>query len=277
MINARGWQTFALAKFQVSLEKFFLLDATPGSGKTMFAAFAASHVLTRQQCTFALIVVPTTAIKGDRGGGFLEDWNKAGIQITTVLKDGTSAPPKEFRGAVVTFQQLPNLLATLEIWAKQGVRLLLIIDELHHASEDNTWGNAIEVAGRLATRILGMTGTAFRGDERRISFVQYDGDGKAIADHSYSYREAVRDKVCRKIEFVTDDSMTEFVLDQHNHEVRVSEAKTPQQLRGTTSTVFRTDHEFLQRVLEKADVCLDQYRSWDRDAGALVVCRAGKD
>ena len=276
MIKLRDWQNEALQKFQLTTSKFFLLDATPGAGKTFFAAFVASHLYERAKIDFSLIVVPSTAIKGDKDAGFLGDWNKAGIQLTPVLKDGRD-PPKEYRGAIVTYQQLPNLVATIGVWAKKGVRLLLILDEIHHPSEDNTWGAAVEHCGLHSAHILGMTGTAFRGDERRISFVQYDAEGKAVADARYSYRKAVTDNVCRKVDFLSDDSMTQFMLDQDNHGVRVSEATKPDDLRGASSTVFRTDHEFLPRVIEKAEDCLNQYRSWDRDAGGIVVCRSGKD
>jgi superfamily II DNA or RNA helicase len=272
----RGWQIEALRKFQTAREKHFLLDATPGSGKTMFAGFAVKDQLDRRQQDFALNIVPNTTIKGDKDAGFLGDWNKIGIQITTVLKDGQD-PPQQFRGAVITYQQLPNMMGTINTWVRKGLRMFVCFDELHHASEDNIWGNATEELGRLAVRVLGMTGTCFRGDERRISFVRYDSQSKAIPDHRYSYREAVTDHVCRPVDFITDDSMAQFMLDQANHEVRISEAKTEDQLRGATSTVYRTDHEFLPRVLEKADAALDQYRTWDRDAGGLIICRSGKD
>jgi superfamily II DNA or RNA helicase len=276
MIKPRGWQLEALDAYNLWTEKHFLLDATPGAGKTLFSAFVAKHLFERGQIDFALIVVPTTAIKGDKDAGFLGDWNKVGVQITRVLKDGRDRP-KEYRGAVVTYSQLPNLVGTIEVWARNGLRLLLIPDEIHHASEDNSWGSAIERCGNAAVRILSMTGTAFRGDERKISFIKYGADDKAIAQRRYLYRDAVRDHVCRKVDFPTDDSITQFMLDQENHTVRISEAKNPDDLRGATNTVFRTDKEFLPGVLEKAEDCLTQYRSWDRDAGGIIICRSGKD
>jgi hypothetical protein len=107
----RGWQIEALRKFQIIKGKHFLLDATPGSGKTMFAGFAAKDLFDRKQIDFALIVVPNTTIKGDKDAGFLGDWNKIGIQITPVLKDGQD-PPKEYRGTIIS-QQLPNIVGTI--------------------------------------------------------------------------------------------------------------------------------------------------------------------
>jgi superfamily II DNA or RNA helicase len=277
MIKKRTWQDKALEKFRTHMDKHFLLDATPGSGKTIFAALAALYLFERSQIDFVLIVVPTTAIKGDRDAGFLGDWHKALIEITTVLKDGQDAPPKQFRGAVITFQQLPNIIGTIETWVRNGLRLFSVFDELHHASDDNTWGDATERLGKISMRTLGMTGTCFRGDQRRITFVKYDANDKAIADYTYSYRQSVTDHVCRKVVFLIDDSITQFMLDEENHNIRISEAKTQDEISGATRTVFRTDHEFLPMVILKADDCLDQYRTWDLDAGGLIVCRSGKD
>src|SRR5215475_11062476 len=274
-IKPRGWQIEALNKFKISSEKFFLLDGTPGCGKTMFGAFCADYENSRG-ANFDIIVVPTTAIKGDKDAGFLGDWNRAGIQITTVLKESRGIP-QEYRGAVITYQQLPNLISTFEAWARAGRHLFTCFDEIHHACDDNVWGEASEALWRCSRRVLAETGTCFRGDRRRISFVKYDADGKAIADYRYSYRQAVTDHVCRPVEFVTDDSMTQFMLDDENHEVRISEGQTQDDLLGASQAVFRSDREFLRRLIEKADDTLDQYRSWDHDAGGLVICRPGRD
>jgi superfamily II DNA or RNA helicase len=277
IIKPRGWQIIALNKFKLvtTQKKAFILDGTPGIGKTFFAAFASKFLFDQGLIDFVLIVVPTTVIKGDADEGFLGDWNKAGIQITTTLKDGHDAPT-QFRGAVITYQQLGNMMGTIDAWVRNGLRLFVVFDEIHHSS-DNQWGAVTEQLGALARHILGMSGTCFRGDQCRISFVPYDASGKAIADHRYSYREAVRDRVCRPVEFRTDDSLAQFMLDNENHAVRVSEAVSDDELRGATRTVFRADHDFLQRLIERADDELDQYRSWDRDAGGLIVCRAGFD
>src|SRR4029077_7257670 len=139
----RGWQIEAIRNFQISKNKHFLLDATPGSGKTLFAGFAAKELFDRKQIDFALAIVPNTTIKGDKEAGFLGDWNKLSIQITPVLKDGQD-PPREFRGAVITYQQLPNMVGTIKTWVRNGLRVFAVFDELHHPSEDNIWGNATE-------------------------------------------------------------------------------------------------------------------------------------
>ena len=115
MIKPRGWQVDALELFNSRRNKEFLLDATPGAGKTIFSALCARELLQSKRVDFCLIVVPTVVLKGTENGGFLADWHKVGIQITTVLKDGMGYP-SDFAGAVTTYQQLPNLISTIETW-----------------------------------------------------------------------------------------------------------------------------------------------------------------
>ena len=290
MIKPRGWQGGALEKFFATRQqKSFLEVATPGSGKTVFSALCFKQLTDEKIANFVLIIVPTTALKGDGDAGFLGDYHKAGIEIRTILHDGQGCP-RDYQGAAITYSQLPNMISTFRTWANTGTRLFVVFDEVHHLTESNVWGAAGEQLAACAVRILTMTGTAFRGDGQRISFIQYDADGKSIADHQYSYREAVRDGVCRPVQFITDDGIAEFVNKQddeliHNKppaavdrtKVRLSEADDEDDLRKATATILRGDSQWLQTFLARADQCLDDYRKLYPSAGGLIVCRPGID
>ena len=275
MIKPRGWQVNALENFQDHDGLSFLVEATPGAGKTIFSALCAAYLIQMKLIDFVLIAVPTTALKGDKDAGFLGDWSKVGIQITTVLKDGRGAP-SDFKGAVVTYQQLPNLVATIEQW--HGLRILLVLDEVHHLSE-NIWGSAAERIACVCTKVLAMTGTPFRGDGRRISFVEYDESGKAKPDSKYTYEQAVTAGDCRPVDFITDDGIAEFLRAEEEvaRRVRLSDELDNEDLSDATRTTFSGDSTWLRTVIEKADTALDEYRSWDPDAAMLIVCRPGTD
>lgn len=275
MIEPRGWQRVALRKFHAKQSGCFLLEATPGAGKTIFSGLCGRDLREREEVDFCIVVVPTTALKGDAEAGFLGDWNKVGVQLTTVLKEGRDLP-REFAGGIITYQQLPNIVSTFETWARQGRRLFVVFDEVHHASESNIWGAATERLGAVATRMLAMTGTPFRGDGQRISFVAYSDQGVAIGDHRYTYREAVSQKVCRPVLFMTDDGVAEFVLKDEQHSVRLSEA-TDDHAGHAAAVIFKKDSEWLRQVIIKADAKLDEYRTHDVDAGGIVICRPGSD
>lgn len=280
MIKPRGWQARALAKFVEHNELSFLLEATPAAGKTIFSGLCAQHLVQQNKVDFSLVVVPTTALKGDKDAGFLGDWHKVGIELAKVLKDGRGRP-SDFNGGVVTYQQLPNFINTAEVWASHGCRLFVVFDEIHHATEENVWGAAAERLARCTERnsgkILAMTGTPFRGDGRRISFVQYDEGDCAKPDHKYVYRQAVADNVCRPVQFITDDGVAQYVRNETEYEVRLSEAHDDEERSGAAATIFTSQSKWLRTVLDKADSQLDEYRAWDADAGGLVICRPGTD
>jgi superfamily II DNA or RNA helicase len=272
----RKWQINAKKKFLSSTALSFLLNATPGAGKTIFSALCAKALYESGQITFTLIVVPTVTLKGDREAGFLGDWNTCGIQLTTNMRSGQGIP-REFQGGVVTYQQLLNMVETIKIWVRNGCRLFLVFDEVHHLTELNQWGTAAEQIGDIAARILTMTGTAFRSDGRKISFVNYDADGKAIADDTYSYEEAVAGKICRPVEFMTDDGIAEFIKGEKEETVRISEPETQESESDASRTIFRGESNWLREVIMRADARLDEYRTWDSDAGGLIICRPGRD
>src|SRR4051812_45574666 len=95
-----------------------------------------------------------------------------------------------------------------------AVKTLVILDEVHHAGDGLSWGEAVEEAYGFAARRLCLTGTPFRTKpDERIPFVRYeedsfegdDGDGGiglvSRADYTYGYKEALADSVVRPVVF----------------------------------------------------------------------------
>jgi superfamily II DNA or RNA helicase len=279
VITPRGWQKSAIQTFISKLGSSVSFQATPGAGKTILSALCARELLlpsadgSPSKADFAIIVVPTTALKGSDDAGFLGDWNKCGLDLTTNLKNKGGCP-SDFHGAVVTYQQLSGLVENLAVWKSNGTRIFAVFDEVHHASEDNQWGADSEALARLSVGILSMTGTPFRGDRRRISFLRYNNDGVVIADHSYSYRQAVADKVCRQVTFMHDDGVAQYILNDNEYSVTISE--TDDTNAGYASgAIFKKDSRWLTECLQKADEQLTLYRHSDADAGGIIVCRPG--
>ena len=69
MISPRGWQEEALRKFKRFDKTSFLIEATPGAGKTIFSGLCAKWLLDQKFVDFCVVVVPTTALKGDKEAG----------------------------------------------------------------------------------------------------------------------------------------------------------------------------------------------------------------
>ncbi len=74
-------------------------------------------------------------------------------------------------------------------------RTLVIFDEIHHAGDALSWGEAVREAFEPATRRLGLTGTPFRSDANPIPFVTYlpdaDGSLRSSSDYVYGYGPAL--------------------------------------------------------------------------------------
>lgn len=85
-------------------------------------------------------------------------------------------------------------------------RTLVILDEVHHAGDALSWGDAIREAFSPARRRLSLTGTPFRSDTAAIPFVVYEPDDEGIrtsqADYSYGYSRALEDGVVRPVIFM---------------------------------------------------------------------------
>ena len=85
-------------------------------------------------------------------------------------------------------------------------KTLVILDEVHHAGDALSWGEAVREAFEPATRRLALTGTPFRSDINPIPFVTYapgaDGVPRSVADFTYGYGHALADHVVRPVLFM---------------------------------------------------------------------------
>lgn len=267
-----AWQERALSSYKISQKKFFLLSVCPGGGKTLGSAKLANFDFAEKHIDFAVVVTPTLPIKA----GFLRQWHRAGINLTTNLKD-SKGRPKEFTAAAITYQQLKNIVSTFETWVANGVKLLVIFDEIHHAAEDNDWGYHSEKLASIATKVISMTGTPFRNDGSKISFLNYDANGKVSADFTYTLEDAIANRVCRDVDFIHDDGFADFIHMEQQQHLKISEAKTPEERSNIARSIFDKDGVWIKSLLEKAEGKLDSERTSDRDAACLVVCRPGWD
>ncbi len=113
--------------------------------------------------------------------------------------------PADLHGYVTTYAQVAGK-PTLHAARAGAKRSLVVLDEIHHAGDGLSWGDAVALAFDGVARRLSMTGTPFRTRvDERIPFVRYEPDGEgglvSAADYSYGYAEALRDHVVRPVVF----------------------------------------------------------------------------
>lgn len=240
----------------------FLAVATPGAGKTTFALAAVARDLADRSAP-AVVVAPTAHLK--------VQW--AGVAASLGLHldpDWTPAAAfgKDMHGIITTYQQVASAADELARHASGGV---VVLDEIHHAGDDQAWGDGIATAFVGARRRLMLSGTPFRSDTRPIPFVRYEAD-QAVADFEYGYAEALTDGVVRPVYFPRVEGDMEWVApDGSRHAAsfadQLDRTLSAQRLR----TALSPEGEWLPSILTRANDALIRLRQSHAEAGGLVV------
>jgi superfamily II DNA or RNA helicase len=261
----RGWQRRAFETWSDERPADALIVATPGAGKTRFAARVVHAALAARDVARVIVVVPREHLKGQVARVLAQ----SGIQLDHAFANATRTLASDVHGAVVTYQQVaaaPRLFRELV-----RVPSIVVLDEIHHAGEEATWGQSLRDAFGGARYRLSMSGTPFRSDGAAIPFVRYEA-GLSVADFSYDYASALQDGVCRALIFPLHGGKAEWIsrdgqmmhasfdaaLDRHHESERLRTALTQPAWVGD--------------VLVKAHLRLAAMRmAGHPDAGALVA------
>jgi superfamily II DNA or RNA helicase len=198
----RAWQRDALAAYEAeNPRRDFLVTATPGAGKTTFALTLAARLLDRRAIDRVIVVCPTDHLRTQ----WADAAARAGIPLDAALSNATGPVRADLTGYVTTYAQVAAKPA-LHAARATNKRSLVILDEVHHAGDGLSWGEAVATAFEQAARRVSLTGTPFRTrPDERIPFVRYDADSDggwcSSADFTYGYGEALRDGVVRPVVF----------------------------------------------------------------------------
>jgi len=197
----RPWQRQALATYDdAGPRRDFLLTATPGAGKTTFALAVAGRLLARRAIDRVVVVCPTDHLRtqwADAAGA-------AGVVLDPKMTNAQGPIPAGAHGYVTTYAQVAGRPAIHAARCRRQ-RTLVVLDEIHHAGDGLSWGEATGEAFGEVHRRLSLTGTPFRTKPgERIPFVDYETDGellRSVADYTYGYRQALADQVVRPVVF----------------------------------------------------------------------------
>jgi superfamily II DNA or RNA helicase len=198
----RAWQIAALRHYRSEpRRRDFLVTATPGSGKTTFALTLARMLIEERVVDRVVVVCPTDHLRTQ----WADAAATAGLPLDGALSNAVGPVRPDLRGYVTTYAQVAAKPA-LHHARTTARRALVILDEVHHAGDGLSWGDAVATAFDGAARRLCLTGTPFRTrPEERIPFIRYEPDGaggeQSAADFSYGYRDALRDGVVRPVVF----------------------------------------------------------------------------
>ena len=267
----RAWQRAALVKYLRTQPRDFLAVATPGAGKTTFALRIAAELLASGAIQAITVVAPTEHLK--------TQWALAaarvGISLDPGFKNSMGSTSRDFHGVAVTYAGVAAhpLLHRARTDAR---RTLVILDEIHHGGDAQSWGEAVKEAFEPATRRLCLTGTPFRSDSNPIPFVRYergsDGITRSASDHSYGYADALRDGVVRPVLFMAySGTATWRTRAGEEISATLGEPLTVEQTAHAWRTALDPHGDWMPAVLEAADRRLTQVRRGMPDAGGMVI------
>ncbi len=261
----RAWQRDAFDAWSSERRADSLIVATPGAGKTRFAARLAHALLGTGEVTRAIVVVPREHLKAQVARAMAQ----SGIELDHHFSNASGGLASDVHGAVVTYQQVafaPRLYRALT-----SEPSLVLLDEIHHAGEEATWGAALRDAFAAARFRVALSGTPFRSDGTPIPFVRYDA-GISHADYAYDYAAALRDGVCRALVFPLHGGEAEWIS-RDGQAMRASfDAKVERRHESERLRTALTQPAWVGDVLQKAHLKLLSLRmSGHPDAGGLVA------
>lgn len=261
----RDWAKAAYAQYLRSDSDNFLVDACPGAGKTKFAVMVAVNELHRGAVDRVDVIGPSVHI--------CRQWAEEMAAWKVHLDLENDVESADCVGRVFTYQRLgmsPQALRT-----PRNPRRLVILDEIHHAGDNKTWGDALRTVFHTATKRLLLSGTPFRSDGNPIPFVGYShGDhGISVSDFAYGYGDALRDGYCAPLYFPHHDGDFQWERggEIHSYDLmtRLDRGLGADRLR----TAFAPEGQFVTELLREAHQHLMQLRADHPTAGGIVFGR----
>jgi superfamily II DNA or RNA helicase len=269
--SLRGWQKAAYEEYFRAAKRDFLLVATPGAGKTTYALTVAMELIARREIAAITIVTPTEHLK--------YQWavaaQRVGIAIDPSYSNAQGPVGADFAGVAVTYAQVAAHPA-LHRARTETRKTLVIFDEVHHAGDALSWGEAVRESFEPARRRLALTGTPFRSDANPIPFVTYvpeaDGSKRSASDYVYGYGPALADGVVRPVIFLAYSGEMHWRTRAGDEiTATLGTPMTKDQIAQAWRTALDPSGDWIQRVLEAADKRLTEVRRAMPDAGGLVI------
>lgn len=278
-IKLRKWQQECfdkLMKVWDSGRHSYLAVAGVGSGKTMFSTYTFNHLRKKGAFDSIIVVSPTENIKRNWSVTFQSAF---GIKVDHgyQFKHGW---PRDCSGISITYQSLnPLNLEILKRYVNQNV--MLVVDEVHHAGNDKSWGDAIREIGEQCGFVLLLSGTPDRNDNSEIPFVDYKQIGEKRyqlqSDYTYGYAESVADKVCCPVIFQRNESLAETL---NGFKKLQNEFPTPEikRLYNNIISVKKDADCYVYQTFLKANDKLNEVNELRNESYAgLVVCNTISD
>lgn len=162
----------------------FTVAAAPGAGKSLFTARVADRLWDADQVRRVVVVAPTGQLVNQWADNLAYD---AGWWIDPTVMTVPSNMRHGYLGCAVTYASFAKPSAVHDhIALANATQTLFVFDEVHHAADKRSWGDATSALRRQCptARFMNLSGTLFRSRPgERIAVVDYDReeDGLLVA------------------------------------------------------------------------------------------------
>ncbi len=291
----RPWQVEALAKslnwlLERRSDKHFLINAAPGSGKTIAACSIANALFARDEIDRVIVIAPRSEVVNQWAADFHLVAHRAMMKVTGADGDIGSLN----LDICATWAAVQGLSAQFKNICDTN-RTLVICDEHHHAAVEAAWGKGATDAFVQARFVLILTGTPIRSDAKKSVWLAYDDAGAIdfpeAGTFTLTYGEAVNLEYCRPTTFHRHEGL--FNVDFEGEVVNVSSQKEAQlpkdmkripglqralnfytlactpQYEKDAKTPLRTGYQ--ATMLEYASHKLNELRERMPEAGGLII------
>jgi superfamily II DNA or RNA helicase len=265
----RVWQKNAIRHYFALLVRWFLLTATPGSGKSEVTCRIVRRLFLEGKIERVVVVVPTEQLKRQ----WAENFARHGIDIDPEWSNSQHREAGDYLGVAVTYAQVsaePELYDFNCLQCPTGG----VFDETHHPADGLDWGDKLRTGFSNAKYVVSLSGTPFRSDNNSIPFVTYE-NGKSQSNFSYGYAEALADLVCRPVFFSTIEGNATWIR-HTGEEVTHSmlDDLSPEKSAELLRVLLAPEGEWLPFILQQADDKLSEFRmAGHPDAGGLVIAK----
>jgi superfamily II DNA or RNA helicase len=259
----------------------FLVNATPGAGKTMMTANLARRMISEDIADFVVVVVPTTTVRDQ----FIVDMGDAGITLSSIVDSDSFRRMKaegigsRVRGFCLTTGMLMATADEMEALTAR-YRVLHVSDEAHHNGSGLSWGEAALKVSENAVMRLGLSGTPYRTDDREIPFLHYEENGnkrEGVPHFEFTFEEARDAGIITAINFSTfaghvDVIDTEVSKDSLRYDFYDDQVDEQRRLRYALNPAS----PYLLRLIREADKALQEIRETHKDAAGIVFANTKK-
>lgn len=231
-IQLRAWQAEALSKALEWLtaqedDRHFLINAAPGSGKTIAASSIALALLEKGFIDRVVVIAPRSEV--------VNQWSKDFKNVTGRYMGKVTGADENFEELGVdvcaTWHAVEGMQDALQAICEMH-RVLVICDEHHHAAVKAAWGDSADSAFAEASYVLILTGTPIRSDQNPSIWLAYDDlgaiDHPEEGTYTLTYGEAVDLEYCRPVSFHRHEG--KFTVDLEKGEVIEVSGKKPAKL-----------------------------------------------